>query len=96
MQTIMYYVTDQPSLTQSGRSVLNFKLSVLTFLRLMSCSMSIEQKIVLSENISTPIYVECYYMYQSTVRVQEFWYFMSGVEIQLEQSKQGAETLCSS
>ena len=38
-------VTDQPSITWSWRSVLNFKLSVLTFSRLMSCSMSIEQKL---------------------------------------------------
>ena len=43
--TIIYCVTDQPSITRSRRSVLNFKLSVLTFSRLMSCSMSIEQKL---------------------------------------------------
>ena len=41
---------------------------------------------VQSENISTPIYVECYKMYQSKVCVQEFWYFVSGLDIQLEQS----------
>ena len=42
--TISYCVTDQPSITRSLRSVLNFKLSVLTFSRLMSCSMSNSQK----------------------------------------------------
>ena len=31
-------------------------------------------KIVRSENISTPIYVECNKIYQSMVCVQEFWY----------------------
>ena len=63
------------------------KLSVLTFSRSMSCSMSIEQKIVQSENISTPIYVECNKMYRSKVCVQEFSYFVSGLDIQLEQSE---------
>ena len=41
-QTIIYCVKDQPSILRSRRSVLNFKLSVLTFSRSMSCSMSIE------------------------------------------------------
>ena len=40
-----------------------------------------------SENISTPIYVECDKMYRSKVCVQEFWYFVSGLDIQLEQSE---------
>ena len=44
-------------------------------------------KIVRSESISTPIYVGCDKMYQSKVCVQEFSYFVSGLEIQLEQSK---------
>ena len=35
--TIIYCVTDQPSITWSWRSVLNFKFSVLSFLRSMSC-----------------------------------------------------------
>ena len=38
-----------------------------------------------SENISTPIYVECDKMYRSKVCVQEFSYFVSGLDIQLEQ-----------
>ena len=38
---LLYY---WPPITQYLRSVLNFKLSVLTFLRSMSCLMSIEQK----------------------------------------------------
>ena len=53
----------------------------------MSCN---EQgaKIVWSENISTPIHVKCNKMYQSKVCVQEFWYFVPGLDIQPEQSKQ--------
>ena len=49
----------------------------------MSCSM----KIVRSENISTPIYVKCDKMYRSKVCVQEFSYFVSGLDIQLEKSE---------
>ena len=41
----LYCVTDRPSITWSWRSVLNFKISVLTFLRSMSCSTSNEQKL---------------------------------------------------
>ena len=44
-------------------------------------------KIVQSENISTPIYVECDKMYRSKVCVQEFSYFVSGLDIQLEKSE---------
>ena len=40
-----------------------------------------------SENISTPIYVKCDKMYQSKVCVQEFKYFVSGLDIQFEKSK---------
>ena len=40
-----------------------------------------------SENISTPIYVECDKMYRSKVCVQEFSYFVSGLDIQLEKSE---------
>ena len=42
LQTFIYCVTDQPSITRSQRSVLNFKLSVHTFSRSISCSMSNE------------------------------------------------------
>ena len=42
--TIIYCVTDQPSITWSWRSVLNFKILNLIFSRLMSCLMSNEQK----------------------------------------------------
>ena len=42
---------------------------------------------MLSENISTPIYVECDKMYRSKVCVQEFWYFVSGFDIQVEKSE---------
>ena len=40
-----------------------------------------------SENISTPIYVECDKMYRSKVCVQEFSYFLPGLDIQLERSR---------
>ena len=40
-----------------------------------------------SENISTPIYIECDKMYRSKVCVQEFWYFVPGLDIQPEQSE---------
>ena len=43
-------------------------------------------KIVQSEKISTPIYVECDKMYQSKVCVQEFWYCVPGLDIQPELS----------
>ena len=43
-------------------------------------------KIVQSEKISTPIYVECDKMYLSKVWVQEFWYIVPGLDIQPEQS----------
>ena len=36
-----------------------------------------------SEIISTPIYVECYQGYQSKICIQEFWYFVSGLDTQL-------------
>ena len=52
--------------------------------------MSIEQnlKIVQTENISTlMIYIECDKIHRWKVCVQEFWYFVSGLDIQLEQSK---------
>ena len=39
------------------------------------------------ENISTPIYVECDKMHQSKVCIQEFLCFVSGLDIQLDQSK---------
>ena len=38
-------VTDQPFITQSRRSVLNFKFSLLTVLRSMSCMMGIEENL---------------------------------------------------
>ena len=51
----------------------------------MSCEQNL--KIVWSEDVSTPIYVECYKMYQSMVCIQKFWYFVPGLDIQPEQSK---------
>ena len=59
-KTIIYCVTDRQPITQSWRSVLNFKISVLTFLRLISCLMSIGQvwckdKIFLLQSMSNAI-----------------------------------------
>ena len=42
---------------------------------------------MLCENILTPIAVECDKMYRSKVCVQQFSYFVSGLDIQLEQSE---------
>ena len=88
----------QPYIIWSRRSVLIFKLSVLIFKcpGLDSCShfFKVDEqldehwaKIVWSENISTPIYVECDKMYRSKVCDQEFWYIMSGLDIQPEKSE---------
>ena len=44
-------------------------------------------KIERGENILTPIYVECDKMYRSKVCVQQFKYFVSALDIQLEQSE---------
>ena len=41
-------------------------------------------KIVQTENISTPTYVQCYKMYEYKVWCQEFWNILSGLDIQLE------------
>ena len=41
-------------------------------------------KIVQSENISTPIYVECDKFNPSKVCVQEFWYYLLSLDVQLE------------
>ena len=43
--------------------------------------------IVRIEIFSTPIYVECDKMYRSKVCDQEFWYILSGLDIQPEQSE---------
>ena len=40
-----------------------------------------------SENISTPIYVQCNRMSQSKVCTQGFWYFVPGLDIRPEQSE---------
>ena len=37
-----------------------------------------------SEDISTPIYVECDKMYRSKVCVREFSYIVSGLDVQIE------------
>ena len=45
LKTIIYCITDQSSIRCFQRSALIFKFSDLTFLRSMSCSMSIEQEL---------------------------------------------------
>ena len=71
---IIYCVTDQLFITWSPRSVLNFKFSDLTFLRLMSCSMSIEQnlcamKIFQLQSMSNAItYIDKRYDVKNSVR----------------------------
>ena len=85
LQIFIYCVTDQSSITGSWRSVLHFKLSVLTFTDLEQLVELLNEHCA-SENISTPIYVECHKMYQPKVCVQEFSYFMSGLDNQFEQS----------
>ena len=40
-------------------------------------------KIVQSENNSVPFYVKCYKMYQSKVCIQQCWYIVSSLDIQL-------------
>ena len=88
--SFVYCVTDQPSITRSGRFVLNFKLSVLTFSRSMSCSMSIEQnlcQVKMFQLQSMLNWIKCINQMFNTVCIQEFLYFVSGLDIQLEQSK---------
>ena len=46
-----------------------------------------------SENISTPIYVECDKMYRSKVCVQEFSYFVSGLDIQVALLQKGSHVI---
>ena len=53
LKTIIFRVNGQPSITLSRRSVRNLKFSVVTFLRLMSCSMSIEQKLCEDKNLNS-------------------------------------------
>ena len=71
-------------MTESQRSIVNFKFSLLTFLKSMSCSISIEQ--ILCE--------EKFFQLQSmsnaiTCTNKRFvvWYILSGFVIQLKQSK---------
>ena len=70
-------------MTQSRRSVLNSSYQFSLFLEVDE----LLDEIVLSENILTPIYVECDKMYRSKVCVQEFSYFASGLDIQLKKSE---------
>ena len=95
---IIYCVTDQLFITRSSRSVLNFKFSVFTFLRSMSCSMSIEQNCVkrktFNSNLSAIIIIitaiTCIDK-GSMLRILEYlvriWQVLSGLDIQLDQSE---------
>ena len=71
-------------ITRSWRSFLNFNFSI-HFSKVDELLNEHRAKIVQSENISTPIYVQCDKMYRSKVCDQEFWYFVSGLGIQVEQ-----------
>ena len=51
--------------------------------------MLIEQLMNLREIISTPISVLCFNMNQQKVCSQEFWNILSGLDIQLDISKNG-------
>ena len=96
LKKINYCVSDQSFKTPSRRSVLNFKFSVLTFSRSMlvsslscsQCSMSIVQKMFLSENISTAIYVHCNIVYKrfavknSGISVLSLIFYLSNLRIQ--------------
>ena len=74
------------SITWSWRSVLNSSSHFSLFQGQWAALWALS-KIVWSENISTPIYVEYNEMYQSEVWAQDFWYIKSGFDIQLEQSE---------
>ena len=94
LKITIYCVTDQPPIARSRRSALNFKFSVLTFLRSMSCSMSIEQnlceeKIFQLQAVSNAIRcIDQRFVFKNSGIScrQESWYILSGLDIQFEQS----------
>ena len=83
-QKIICCVTDQSFITRSRRSVVNIKFSVLSFLRSMGCSMSIEQNCANRKSFNSNL-CQCNNMYESTVCCQELWHTLSGLDIQVEQ-----------
>ena len=88
LKIIINFVTDQPFIT----SFLNLKFSVLTFLRFMTCSMRIEQKMC-KENIFqlqsmlNHQQLERGKMCQWKVWGHKFWCALSDFEIWLKQSE---------
>ena len=76
---IIYYVTEQQSISQSRRSVLNFKFSVLTFLRSI---VALEQNLCEEKRISTLIYFLCDNTDGQKVCGWRIWYVLSGLDIQ--------------
>ena len=81
-------VTDQPSSAQSRRSVLNFVFSSYfsEVDKLLDEHWHWAKKIG-REKISTPIHVPCNHIYWSKICGQEFWYILSGLDIQLQKSE---------
>ena len=81
-KTLAYCVTDQPSITQYWRSVLNFKFSVLTCSRLKwALSQNCEKWIFQLQSMLNAI--RCI---DHRFAIKEFQYFVSGLDNQLEQS----------
>ena len=54
-EIIIYCVSDQTSISWFWRSFLNFKFSVLTYLRLISCSMRTEQNCWVLSGLDIPL-----------------------------------------
>ena len=76
------------TITASRRSVLNFMFLHLTFLRSMSCSMCIEQKVCkvkIFKLQSTSSEITCIDKGVAVKNsgIQEFWYIISGLDMQL-------------
>ena len=71
-RTIIFYFTEQSCIIG-----LNFKFSVLSFLRLWAARWALSKIVgrVWRENISTPIYVQCCNMYWLKIWGQEFNHF---------------------
>ena len=96
LKIIIYCVTDLPSITESQRSIVNFKFSLLTFLKSMSCFISIEQtwNIVWREIFSTLIYVQCYNMYQQKVCVRVYLVWLCYSTQAIQEWKSCTQKIC--
>ena len=63
----IYCFTNQAAITWSRRWVLNFKLLVCTFLRLISCLISIKQKLCKEKNFNLNL---CWMLYHVSIMVK--------------------------